>query len=358
MMKKIIKIVLIQCLFSILFGCKAKNVENENMMSETDVPTATATIDSSLPPANTYFSETTGLPISLSLKDQRPVAAMVDCEAIALPHYGIAEADIVYDMINNVMNDRVTRFMPIYKDYANVAQIGNIRSARTTNVWLAGEWNAILVHDGQAHYALDYLEEEYASQHLSSGFTRIDNGKPSEFTEYVMPGEIESRIQEAGFDKNYNQYKQEGNHFTFVDYNSELDISKFKDANNVELPFPHNETMLSYNTSSKTFDLSMYGEKHTDAEDGQVLTFMNVLLLNSSFTEYPDGGYVYYNIVDNSGDGYYLTNGKMESITWSKGGENEITQYYDASGNELTLNRGKTYIALVPSDSWQNLIIQ
>ena len=340
-----------------LYGCAKKEAVSEEPET-TATPVPTATVDTSLPPAGTYFSETTGLPISVDLQNQRPIAVMVDCEQIAFPHYGIAEADVVYEMINNVMNGRVTRFMPIYKDYNSVAQIGNVRSTRTTNVWLAGEWNAILVHDGQAKYASPYYEEGYASQHLSSGFTRIDNGKPSEFTEFVMPGEVSARIADAGFDKDYNAYKQEGDHFSFVKYNTTLDTSSFSNATSVQLPYPHNSTSLAYNASTKSYDLSMYGELHTDAEDGQVLTFTNALLLDCDFTEYPDGGYVYYNIVDNSGSGYYLTDGKMESITWKKGGENEITHYYDAAGKELQMNRGKTNVSLVPSDSWTDLTIQ
>ena len=45
-----------------------------------------------------YISELTGLPIDKSLQNQRPIAVMVDNEKIALKHYGIAEADIVYEM--------------------------------------------------------------------------------------------------------------------------------------------------------------------------------------------------------------------------------------------------------------------
>ena len=355
-MKKILNILLAFGLTCSLVGCGKK--EEEQTEEATSAPTATATADTSVAPAGTYFSETTGLPISTSLQNQRPIAVMVDCEQIAFPHYGIAEADVVYEIMNNVENGRITRFMPIYKDYDQVAQIGNIRSLRTTNVWLAGEWNAILVHDGQAKYATEYYSEGYASQHLSSGFTRIDNGKPSEFTEYAMAGEITSRIADAGYDHDYNEYKQEGDHFNFVKYNTELNTSTFSDATAVQLPYPHNSTSLAYNAGTKSYDLSMYGELHKDAEDDQVLTFTNALLLDTPFTQYPEGGYVYYNIVDSTGDGYYLTNGKMEPITWKKGSENGITHYYDANGNELEMNRGKTYITMVPSDVWGDVAIQ
>jgi len=354
--KKIINVAIVFGLSTSMVGCGTKQEAAETPES---TPTPTPTPDPYAAPSGKYFSETTGLPITTLLQDQRPTAVMVDCEYIALPHYGIGEADIVYDMINNVYNDRITRFMAVYKDWTGISQIGNVRSARTTNVWLAGEWNAILIHDGEAHYAAPYLEEPYASQNLSSGFSRIANGKNWEFTEYVMAGEVAARMQEASFDINYNQYKQEGDHFKFVKYTTTLNTAGFQDAVSVSEPFPHNETALTYNAATQSYDLSMYGALHTDAEDGQVLTFTNVLLLDCPFTEYPDGGYVYYNILDASGAGYYLTNGKMEPITWKKGpNETDITHYYDANGNELEMNRGKSYISYIPSDSWTELAIQ
>ena len=67
-----------------------------------------------------YRSELTNEWIDESLKNQRPIAVMVDNEKIALPHYGLTKADIVYEMMNSTANDYVTRFMVLYKDYQSV----------------------------------------------------------------------------------------------------------------------------------------------------------------------------------------------------------------------------------------------
>ena len=44
-------------------------------------------------PEGFYRSELTNEIISEELKDQRPIAVMVDNESIALPHYGLTQAD-------------------------------------------------------------------------------------------------------------------------------------------------------------------------------------------------------------------------------------------------------------------------
>ena len=95
-----------------------------------------------------YLSEITGEPISKKLMNQRPIAVMIDNELTALDHFGTAEADVVYEMVNSTANDRITRLIAIYKDWESVPQIGSIRSTRVTNILLFPEWNAVLCHDG------------------------------------------------------------------------------------------------------------------------------------------------------------------------------------------------------------------
>ena len=123
-------------------------------------------------PEGMYLSELTGEPIDEALKDQRPVAVMVDNESIALPHYGTAEADVVYEMMNSTANDRITRLMVLVKDWGAIEQLGSIRSTRPTNVILAAEWNAVLCHDGGPFYINDYLSKANMKEHFSGTFSR------------------------------------------------------------------------------------------------------------------------------------------------------------------------------------------
>ena len=64
-------------------------------------------------------NELTGELIDESLANQRPIAVMVDNESIALPHYGLTQADVVYEMMNSTENGRITRFMALVKDWEN-----------------------------------------------------------------------------------------------------------------------------------------------------------------------------------------------------------------------------------------------
>ena len=57
------------------------------------------------------------------------------------------------------------------------------------------------------------------------------------------------------------------------------------------------------------------------------------------------------------GKGYYITNGKKTDITWKKNESTRKMRYYDAKGNELTINTGKTYIALFPNDRTEDVVL-
>ena len=298
-------------------------------------------------------NELTGLEVSDAIASQRPVAIMVDNEKKALQHYGTAEADVVYEMMNSTANGRITRLMCLYKDWTNLQRTGSIRSTRTTNVMLADEYNAVLVHDGGPFYINSYLAQPYAA-HLSGGFTRIKNGKPTEFTEYAFGQEILSRCAKAGIPTTYTIGLERGTHFVFA--GADTDLASELVVNNVGLGnvFPHNQSRLAFNAGTRTYDYYDYGSLHTDAEDGQVMTFKNVILQNVTFNVLDKNGYLTYNVIG-SGSGYYITNGKAIPIIWSKGSETGMTHYYNSAGQEIAINRGKTYIELESHGAYTTL---
>ena len=57
------------------------------------------------------------------------------------------------------------------------------------------------------------------------------------------------------------------------------------------------------------------------------------------------------------GKGYYITNGKKVDITWKKNEKNKWMRYFDSTGSELTINPGKTYIAIFPDNKTKDVVI-
>jgi hypothetical protein len=52
-----------------------------------------------------------------------------------------------------------------------------------------------------------------------------------------------------------------------------------------------------------------------------------------------------------SGKGYFVTCGRAVKMTWTKKDKSSQTQYKDESGNPIKLNRGQTWIQVMPLTS-------
>ena len=300
-------------------------------------------------PEGMYRSELTNELIDESLKNQRPIAVMVDNESIALPHYGLSQADVVYEMMNSTLNGRITRFMVLVKDWENIKQLGSIRSVRPTNILIASEWNAVICHDGGPFYIDEYMADP-----------SVDNGKSREYTEYILPGDLDKNFENSGVSKEYTSY-YEGPHYQFASESNPVDLSSASDAidaNTVDLPFPHNGSYLEYNADDQLYYYSEYGKAHVDpGNDNKQLCFKNLLIQSCGYTQYDEHGYLIFDCVSQGG-GYYVTNGKAIPVTWKKEKMTSPTRYYDAAGNEIKINTGKTYVGFVPVDDWLDLVIE
>lgn len=378
MKKKVLAAIIIA--MGILTACGGEEEVKSPVIIVEEQPIATATPEPTAEPVateapvevipdNMYKSELTNELIDLSLKDQRPIAVMVDNEKTALPHFGLTEADVVYEIMNSTYNDRITRFMALVKDWENITQFGSIRSVRPTNFMLAAEWNAVLIHDGGPFFIDQWVAKDYTNN-FSGGFARFSNGKATEFTEYVTYEDytntqkgktydgLKDRFANSHYTTTYNEHYQ-GEHFKFAAGEVTFaDRTDAKAAMTIELPFWHNGSTLKYNEQTGTYDYYEYGEAHVDPlHDNAQLTFKNVILQDTTFAELGEG-YLIYNAIDANRAGYYITNGKAIEITWKKTSENGITQYFDkATGQEIEINTGKTYISLVPADTWSDVII-
>lgn len=346
-----------------------EDTEPTKEVTVTEEPTATPAPTAEALAEGMYRSELTNEAISEEIKDIRPIAVMVDNESIALPHMGLNQADIVYEIMNSTANGRITRFMCIVKDWRNIEQFGSVRSARPTNFLIAPEYNAILCHDGGPFYIDEYVAKDYTNN-LSGGFGRFNNGKNWEFTEYITSegytnpdtgktytGLIK-RIDNSGYSKTYNDYYS-GPHFTFYE-GGDRKLSDTPDIDpitakviGVDLPYPHNSSRLVYNEETSTYDYYEYGMAHNDPLDGdKIMTFKNVIIQDVTFSQLDENGYLIYNVIS-QGAGYYLTNGELEPINWIKRSETAQTEFTNATtGEPIVLNTGKTYITLCPDDVW------
>ena len=312
-------------------------------------------------PDGMYASELTGEWIDISLKDQRPIAVMVDDEKTALPHFGISTSDIMYEMVNSTMNEGVTRFMVMVKDWGSIKQLGSIRSTRPTNLQIFPEWNAVLCHDGGPFWNDMFYANKFVER-FSGTFSRVDNGKAREFTEYILPGDLEKNFKNTGFSTTYNEFYTGLPHYQFASHTKVNDLSQYPDAKKCEkitLPFHHNNPWLEYDSESQTYKYFQYNQKEIDAGNGNVqISFTNLLLQNARLEQLDSHGYMMYYPSESNRDGWFITQGKAIPVKWTKLNDLDATRYYDMDGNEIKINVGKSYVALIREEEWDNIVME
>lgn len=371
MKKRVLMILASVAMVAALTACGGKEepaeevtVEIEEEAAEEEPVVEEPVVEEVAVPEGYYRSELTNEIISEELKDQRPIAVMVDNDKRALPHYGLTQADVVYELMNSTANKEITRFMCLVKDWDAIEQFGSVRSVRPTNILLANEWNAILCHDGGPFYINDYLALP-ASDNISGYFGRVNNGKPREFTEYILTGEVQKYADRLGIQTTYTEY-YEGPHYQFVDEANPMilgeqeDYAQFaKSAEFIDLPFPNNQSELKYNAEDGLYYYSEHGGPHLDAQNGnKQLSFKNVIIQRVTYNQLDENGYLIFNCIGEGQEAIYITNGERINVTWTKRSDTEPTRYYDGYGNEIKLNTGKTYVAFVADQRWDELAIK
>ncbi len=277
--------------------------------------------------------------------NERPIAVMIDNQAMALPHAGLQEAYLVYEII---AEGGITRLMALYKD-RDVSLIGPVRSSRHYYLDYAMENDAIYAHYGWSERA----RRDIASLDINNlnGITNAPDAYWRDKTRYA-PHNVFTSTENLKKEASKKGYKMTSTEDLLLNYNvDEVNLSEKEGAgvaNNVTIRYSNYQTTsYVYDSENKVYLRSTNGEAHRDAVTGNQYTAKNIIVAqvgNSAFDNY--GRQDLDNI--GTGNGYYITNGYAIPITWSKDSRESQTVYKDTAGNEIEVNDGNTFIQIQP----------
>ncbi|MEG1848491.1 MAG: DUF3048 domain-containing protein [Lachnospiraceae bacterium] len=335
---------------------------------ESDKETGKEEAETETPPQKGMVrSDLTNEWISEELAADRPIAVMFPINKEAQPQYGLSNIDIFYEILEE---GKMSRQMGIINDWKDLDQIGNIRSIRDYFVYPALEWDSIIVHFGGPElYVSDILLRDDVENLNGTGtvkmgsdygaFFRIKkSGVASEHTAYTSSDKLLKAIDKAGYSLTHRDEYYQPDHFIFAnekDKNTLEGAPGVKDATEIDMSncFPVTKSALSYDKKDGLYYKTMYGKPQCDAETKEQLAFTNVIVQNTYFEQRDPKGYLYFQMHDDTRDGYYFTQGKCIPITWKKPDDKPVvsnyapTKYYDNNGKEIVLNTGKTMIFIV-----------
>lgn len=306
------------------------------------------------------YSYLTGLPVPEELGIKRPVAVMLNNVQAAVPQSGINQAEVVYEA---PAEGGINRFMAIFSDVSGLDKIGSVRSARTYFVYYAAEFQAIFVHYGQAKFAELHLQTMFCEN--LNGLDNSGNGvffrttdRPSPHNAYASGEGILAGIQNMGYWPYHHDYggayPYDGT-YQFCHEDGGVTLQDGISALKVVPGYPINEPWFEYSPETGEYLRYQYGAAHVD-DQGEQVSVKNILIVSTPCDHYYDTAYLDFHVED-GGSGYYITGGKAIPITWDKDWEWGITHYYDASGQEIELNPGRTWVCIVQQALENNIQI-
>jgi Protein of unknown function (DUF3048) N-terminal domain/Protein of unknown function (DUF3048) C-terminal domain len=289
------------------------------------------------------------------LAQRLPLAVMIENDPAARPQSGLNKADLVYEAI---AEGGITRFMAVY--WRNEAErIEFLRSARIYYIQWASELGAVYVHWGQvedpgpvdvwpvfARLNTRVLNGLFLGEEV--GYRNPDRFAPHKV--YTNSGLLWSSAQTRGYAGPPTLQP-----WLFKDDNAERAADPaLRAARVVDVTFGSAGSPYAvawyYDPATNSYQRSMGGAPHIDGTSGEHLTARNVAV---QFATLRPSGVKAYNIIDTVGSGRAVVfqDGIAIDGSWGKDSESARTRFYDDAGNEISFNRGRSWIEVVPSDS-------
>jgi hypothetical protein len=281
----------------------------------------------------------TGLPMEANQTDTRPIAVMIDNMSSARPQSGLINADIVYEM---PAEGGITRYMAIYH-HQNSDKIGPVRSSRSYYLDKSMEFNAVYVHCGGSPEALSDIQTlKIDSLNELKGEKNFWRAKDRKAPHNLYTST--KLIREVMDTKKLSQKKWD---YKMNISESFLDLDG-KAIKGIVIDYKHNyKAGYEYDEKQKLFFRTINGVRLKDKETNAEVNTVNIIVEKVSSK-----------IVDNigrldlantgKGRGYLITGGKLIEIEWNKENRKAKTNYKDLKGNPIQLNKGNTWIQVVP----------
>ena len=307
-------------------------------------PTTTTAPTTTAPPAATPTSGAplTGLAVSDPAKVARPALIVkIDNAPKGRPQEGINQADVV---VEEGVEGGITRLAAIFHSQ-DIAEVGPIRSARSTDIAIAHELQRPLFAYSGANATFQKLVNAAplinVGQDSRPGAYFRKSGRPATYNLWARMGELFAGAPgDATPPKPLFQYRAEG------------EASAGEAATGVKMEW--RDKVLTavewrWDAESATWRRKQNGTDHVDAGGGAVQP-KNVVV---QFVPYKDTGQrdrsntvVPEAELVGTGEVWAFTDGKVIRGTWSKPALEAPTTYVDAAGQPLKLTPGQTWLEL------------
>ncbi len=293
-------------------------------------------------PVIKYYSPLTGNLLADKASMTKPVTGiMIENSPDARPQSGLKDSGVVFEAI---AEGGITRFLVLYQQ-EKPQLIGPVRSLRLYDVdWLAA-FNAGIGHVGGSAAALAEIRNG-SYRDLDQFF---NSGSYWRATDRYAPHNVYTSFDRLEALNNAKGYTSS----TFTGFSrTDGKTSSNTDATSIDITISSSlyNSSYVYNTKDNNYSRSQGGEAHMDRESGQITPSVVIAMRVDESTVLEDG---YRESITTVGTGaaVIFQNGNATNATWHKASKLDQITFTDATGKDIPLDRGQTWIVAVPNSN-------
>lgn len=282
------------------------------------------------PPPEPAYSQLTGVEVEPDVAERPVLGVIIENSEEARPQTGLDSAGIVFEATTE---GGITRYLALYQeDMPEI--VGPVRSLRTHFLDWAMGFDVSIAHVGGSPEALETAEKRDAKtlnefEH-SEPYYRDDSREPPhnmyartedlrELQEELDHGK--SRFDDISRSDDSPSQNPEAPTIT-VDYSAPLFLAEFR-----------------YDTASNSYTRYLAGTPHVDSATNKPITVKNLIVIKTIGQR-----------TTGSGEALVFKDGDVIKATWEKPSYKERIKITDSEDNEVPLNRGHSWFAVLPSD--------
>ena len=292
----------------------------------------------------------TGRMVTEAVAERHPIAVMVDDQQDARPQSGFTDASVVWQA---PAEGGIPRYMMIFQDRV-APSVGPVRSSRLYFIAWASEWKAVYAHVGGSPQALQTLRDKGRGQLVYNAdefrwggifFHRTKDRFPPHNV-YTSGKELRSLSKRLG--------ATDGPLKAAWRFAPEAPLAARPTGGRITVAYSYNQIVYRYDRASNTYLRSVTGaKKQIDRGTNKQVAPKNVVVMVMSFAPLNDGSKKHRLEAQFTGKGtaWIATNGTTIKGTWRKRSMTDPTRFYDASGKQVQLTVGQTFVQVMPRGS-------
>ena len=294
--------------------------------------------------------------------NRRPLLIKIDNAPAARPHYGIGQADMVFEII---VEGGVTRLAAVFQSQ-DPATIGSVRSARLVDRSLTPMVRGALVYSGTSAYAWDLISKD------------ADQGKYIELSADHAAGYYRVNFRAAPYNLFTSAASQRQN-LTKLKAEAANDIPKWAflvsqdhpatlagmaggaPATEISIPYRADTSAVSYQYDAATKTYARFqntagrAARDVDAVTNKPVAATDVVIIQTEIWEVQDivdaaGAFSNDMRMTGTGPATVFRDGLRQDGTWSRKDDLSPFVFRNAAGEQILLSPGQPWIHVVPMD--------